>query len=439
MTENKANTQNQGKIIPKKHEYPYTKSFMHDGLEYTYRGKTQAEADAKAAKSLKALKAGKDIPQYRKDRFARRGMTIDPNITVEKYAEKWDNLYIKPRVRRENADKVDKSMLPEERLRYLSMLKIYVFPVIGKLKMKDVRNEHLQTILNNAAKIRAESTVEKLFWIIHRMFTKAYTTGLIYSNPAADLEHPVSQVPKRERVAFGKEIRDAIDRISATDPYGPVVEFERNTGARNGEIEMIRVGDVNLDSRYIHVHRAAKDAKRIEGPTKNKKGDRFIPIYKNYYPKLADMCENRVPDEFLFMRYDKNGKYVKLSEDYMQRSWRRFRLKILIELGARVDENGKVIELEYDSRNRVVKPKNREMNEWEQLYFTLDFYSLRHTFRTELEEAGVSERVAAAITGHDKETSKVYTHLTEELVHQACRKVDRLRIEKKAENDDLEH
>ena len=440
MTDNNTDNYKQNVIAPKKYEYPYSKSFMFDGLEYTYRGKTQEEAEAKAKRNLNALKRGKDIPQHRKDRLVLAGITIDPNITVEKYAEKWDELFLKPFVRAENAEKTRYSMLPEERERYLSNLRLYVFPAVGKMKMREVRDEHLIVILNNmSASFKSESSMDKVRWTIRKMFAQAYTSGIISSNPAAELRLPVPQVSKKERTAFEREICEAIDRVAATDPYGSIVRFERNTGVRNGEIEMLRVSDVNLEDKIIHIHRAAKDAKRIEGPTKSKNGDRFIPVFEDYYEELSALCRNRDSDEYLFLRRAPDGTNIKLSEGYMQRSWAKFRIKVMIELGAPVGQKGKIEGLEYDNRNRVRIPKDRELNEWERLYSKLEFYSLRHTYRTELEEAGVLSTVAAAITGHDKETSKTYTHLTTDIVNQTSRKVDRLRSEKSIINNQKEN
>ena len=65
---------------------------------------------------------------------------------------------------------------------YVQKLDGYILPAIGRMKMKDVREPHLQRILNDE-RGRSFSHVSKLRMVIRSMFGRAYSAGIINRDP----------------------------------------------------------------------------------------------------------------------------------------------------------------------------------------------------------------------------------------------------------------
>lgn len=85
--------------------------------------------------------------------------------------------------------------------------------------------------------------------------------------------------------------------------------------------------------------------------------------------------------------------------------WRSFKRLVDIEMGAQL------------FRNQVI-----QHGEPDELWETLTPYCLRHTYCTNLQNAGVPINVAKYLMGHSdiSMTANIYTHTTEETVQQAA-------------------
>ncbi len=108
-------------------KYTYIrKTITWDSRRYEVRGKTEQEACEKLADLVVSLKRGE---------FAASGQT-----TVEQWFQQWMQTY-----------KIPSGITPKSLRLYDEKYNGYIGPAIGQKKLQDVRDLHLQTILNTQA------------------------------------------------------------------------------------------------------------------------------------------------------------------------------------------------------------------------------------------------------------------------------------------------
>ena len=147
----------------KKYNY-HRKSFVFDGLEYTVRGKTEKEAILKRDELWRKLECGEYVRQHAKDRD---DPSLSENMTVNEYANFWMETYIFPKVRSGGSAKKKHTMTQKQYNMYDQKLRLYILPMIGKKRLKAVKDYHLQEILNKQKKDGlSESHANKVRMII---------------------------------------------------------------------------------------------------------------------------------------------------------------------------------------------------------------------------------------------------------------------------------
>lgn len=129
-------------------KYTYIrKTITWENRRYEVRGKTEQEACDKLAELVASLNRGE---------FATSG-----NTTVDQWFLQWKETYKAP------------SGLTQKSLGlYDEKYNGYIGPAIGTLKLKDVRDLHLQTILNTQAGM-SYSHVSKLRMVMQELFRQA--------------------------------------------------------------------------------------------------------------------------------------------------------------------------------------------------------------------------------------------------------------------------
>lgn len=140
-------------------------TFRFEGKRYECTGKTQREADQKAAIKL--------------DKFERGEVGISSNMTVERWAHEWLETYKRP-------------VVGEWQYKnYLGRISGVIVPAIGSMTIKTVKDVHLQKILNQRVG-KSKSDLSKLRMTLKAMFERAYQSRLIPYNPAEHLELPAA-------------------------------------------------------------------------------------------------------------------------------------------------------------------------------------------------------------------------------------------------------
>ena len=164
-------------------EYNYVrKTARYNGKKYEATGKTELEAMTKLAEKLAAAKRGEE--------------SIGGGMTVNAWFEQWFTAYKEP-----------KGLTPKSLGMYREKYNGYIRPRIGHLKLREIKDIHLQKILNEQAGM-SFSHVQKLRQVMQSLFKRARQSRLIPYDPAELLELP--QTTKGTRRSVTEEERSAI-------------------------------------------------------------------------------------------------------------------------------------------------------------------------------------------------------------------------------------
>lgn len=340
------------------------KTARYNGKKYEATGLNEREASLKLAEKLAAAKRGEEI--------------ISGAMTVDAWYQQWMDTYKKP-----------KGLTAKSLGMYGEKYRGYIKPAIGRMKLKDVKDIHLQKILNRQAG-KSTSHVKKIRMVMQEMFKRARQSKLIAYDPAELLELPAATAGKRRSIT--DEERAAILAVAEHHRSGLWVLTLLYTGMRPGETAALSWADVDFERNEIHVQAARESgSQRIKGP-KTASGVRDIPIHSALLPKLQAARQASFSPVF------PTGSGGWQNENSLRRLWTGFKRDLDIYMGAEL------------YRNRIIKSV---------VAYDLTPYCLRHTFCTDLQRAGVALNVAKELMGHSdiQMTANIYTHRDSDTLH----------------------
>ena len=368
--------------MAKKQKTRYRSTFSFEGNRYEITGKNQKEADQKAAIKLEKLKRGE--------------FNISGNMTVAQWADEWLTTYKKLSV----GEGQYKS--------YSHYVKDVITPAIGSLKLKNVKDVHLQKILNNRAGY-SKSDLTQLRITIKAIFLKAFKAKppLISQNPAEDLTIPMA-VSGTHRSITDYE-REKILKLAETHNAGLWIKTLLYAGLRPGETRALDWRHIDFKKEIIHVEFAMKAGTKEIGPPKSEAGVRDIPIHEDLLPAL--LAARKGPFEPVFVQATTGKRHTKTS---MRCLWDNFKNELDILMGARFEKRES-----KDGKMRSTKILSVVAAD-------LVPYCLRHTYCTDLQDAEVSINVARYLMGHAdiSTTAKIYTHTTEKVLQEVAVKIN---------------
>lgn len=350
-----------------KYQY-YRKTSWYNGKKYEATGKTEHEAITKLADKLAAAKRGEQ--------------TLNENMTVNAWYEQWLETYKKPMGLTEKS----LGMYDEKYNRYIKNR-------IGKMKLKDVRDIHLQKIMNDQAGM-SESHAKKVRMVLQEMFKRARQSRMILHDPAELLELP--KTTKGVRRSITEEERAAILEVAKTHRSGFWIMTLLYTGMRPGETASLTWADVDLTKNEIRVHTAKESGSQTIKTPKTDAGVRIIPIHKDLLPWFQKNKGKNFDPVF------PTGEGNFQNENSLRRLWTGFKRDLDIYMGAKVERN-KIIE-------SVVAPD-------------LVPYCLRHTFATDCAKKGVPLETVKWLMGHEDiaTTANIYQHSNADAIHSGMR------------------
>jgi integrase len=227
----------------------------------------------------------------------------------------------------------------------------------GRKSLRDARYhwEPVRTFLGHrqAAGVTADDLRDYVLWRQKKGLKNATINrelaGLKTAMKLGGLQWPAFKRLEETGLRQGTYTREEVERLSAALPphLRPVLWFSYHTGRRRGEILQIRWEDVNVEERWVCIR---------AGTTKTGQPDR-IPLIGELYLLVMELATAVEKDASPYL-FNYQGKPFKT----FSRTWRK----------ALKDSN---------LTNKL-------------------FHDLRRTAATDLIEAGVSEQVAMAITGH---------------------------------------
>jgi integrase len=202
------------------------------------------------------------------------GEGIDPSkVTVLEFLERWERDWATTNVGLKTLE------------RYRGLLKLYVKPRIGAMRLQKLRAVHLNELYTALLQSGGQDgrplsprSVGHVHRVLHRALGHAATWALVQQNVASLVSPP--PVPDGEIIILTEEQIGATLHYLQGRTLRPIVSFLLGTGARRGEALALRWSDVDFQKNVVRIERSLEQTKgslRIKSP-KTKHGRRSISI-----------------------------------------------------------------------------------------------------------------------------------------------------------------
>lgn len=182
------------------------------------------------------------------------------------------------------------------RNRYKGIIDTHITPTLGGMQIGRVRHIDVQDWVSGQAGIAASSVV-KNHRVLSQVLALAVRDGRIPTNPATGVNLP-KVAHKKRRYLTAAEVEALAD---AAGQWRPLVLFLAYTGLRWGEMAALRVSDVDMLRRRVHVTRSVTVVRGrfVWGEPKSHE-HRWVPIPKSVAAVLALHMVGRDRDGLLF-------------------------------------------------------------------------------------------------------------------------------------------
>jgi integrase len=183
------------------------------------------------------------------------GDGVDPSKeTVAEFMQRWER------------DWATVNVTPKTLERYGGIIRLYVVPRIGAVRMQKLRAVHLQELYakllrgggKNGRALSAAS-VCGVHRLLHRALGHGATWGVVAQNIATLVKPP--PLPHSEIKVLTEEQIGAVLRHFNGRTLRPVVSFLIGTGARRGEALALRWQDVDFDNGIVRIERSLEQSK----------------------------------------------------------------------------------------------------------------------------------------------------------------------------------
>ena len=222
---------------------------------------------------------------------------ISEGMTVNEWFEQWQE---------QRGKIVRANTIRNYRERYASDIK----PVIGRMRMMDVKPIHCQKVLNDMATDGyAEGTIKQTLMTMVTMFYAAYENDVIRKSPVTKSGVKMPPVAEKKPIDFFT-IEEEKRFIEVAKDYSYYEQFRLvlETGLRTGELIGLEWKCVDLEKRIVRVEKTWEFRYSTQewrwGPPKTKHGIREVPLTKTAYEILKGIkdrggdAKDSTPEEF---------------------------------------------------------------------------------------------------------------------------------------------
>ena len=332
----------------------------------TVYGKTQKEADTKAAELRNQIKKGLDL--FQTNTF---GAWMDSWLESKK-------------VRLTEAQYKD----TQARCKY--------FEELRDIKLSDIRPVHFQEVIDNIAQENPHTgrpsshrLLAEMKSIAVQIVNHAVENRVTDYNPAQYIKIHCVAVPNERRALTKEEQIRVINTPHRAQTAAMIMMF---AGLRRGELTVLTWNDVDLIEKTISITKSY-DFKNSKVKTpKTKSGNRVV-----FIPDV--LCEylEQIPKNNILVFPSANG--TRMTSTAWKRLWESYMLEMDLQYGTPIKKQSKYAPVK---RTLTIQPFSP--------------HCLRHTYCTLLYESGVDVLVAKEQMGHaDVQTTlSIYTHLSNE-------------------------
>lgn len=322
---------------------------------------------------------------------------IPQKIFVNSYIEKWLETVKRPSLKAASFDRLERT--------YLTQIKD---SRVGRCQLGNITSMDVQGLINEKSRTLSYSSLKKIYELLNGCFEYAVICREMDFNPVRAVQMPKKEnLNKKEKQmsVFSKEELARIENVAAITYQSGEVRYRHtwfflllaNTGLRAGEAIALRWDNIDLDKGFIHVKQNASVVKCRDGKenkyqvvittVKTKTGNRIVPCNEKALQALRALQDYQKSHHIHSDYVDCNDKGELLSQQTLPKI-----LKAIL----------KAADVPYRS-----------------------VHSFRHTFATNLIQAGVDVKVVSQLLGHSsvKITYDTYVHMGVDRAVEAVRRI----------------
>ena len=334
-----------------------------------FYGKTRKEVQEKLTEALNAIN---------NDTY------IEPSsMTVRQWSDIWLKEYKKHSIKASTYELLSKCF------------RLYINPTIGNCKLKDLRADMAQKMINNLHEsgltVRTISNAKKT---LQSALEQAVENDMLSKNIVKSVKMPKETKKKEARVLTPDEQEIFIAEVK-NHRYGKMSILILATGLRCGEAQALEWGDIDFENNTLRVNKTlavvkdpdAPDSKsyHICTPPKTKSSNRIVPLLPTIVSMLRDIRKDQLHQKLsLDSSYiDSNFVFKAPKGGHI---WSTCIRAYLRNIGKKIGIEG------------------------------LHPHCLRHTFATRGLEQGIELKVMQELLGHSSinMTANLYTHVLPE-------------------------
>ena len=152
--------------------------------------------------------------------------------------------------------------------RYTRMLEICIVPMLGHMKLKDIKPIHIQRFVNALEERETHldgkggklspSTIHRYYTMVQSVMHSAYKLGLIGTNPADSDRITLPKIAEETTEIFNDQELSALLEALEAEPlqFRLLVHLALSTACRRGELVGLKWSDINYDTRILTVSRS---------------------------------------------------------------------------------------------------------------------------------------------------------------------------------------
>ena len=344
------------------------------------------------------LKQAKEAPIPQDDLF------IPNEMTVDTWFEFWINNIVG-------------DLAPNTRRNYRERYKHNIQPVLGKMRLVDVKPMYCKMVLNQMEPDYAGSTIRQTYIAMGTMFRSAVMNDLIPKHPmdGVRFNKPVRAVDDINFLTVEEQEKflETAKRSHNYHQYALILE----TGLRTGELIGLTWDAINWEKRTLTVNKTLEFRHKQKdwraGPPKTQQSYRTIPLTSRAYEILKTIYDNR----------ENHKRSEKLSQALPYTDRRTGQQNVLI-----------MEDLVFINWRTGEPAKNSSYDT--HLYKLCDeagikrfcMHALRHTYATRAIESGMQPKVLQKLLGHAsiKTTMDRYVHVTDDSMNLAVQQFEEL-------------